>query len=139
MAPPIEQAATRGHGAEQQVLGDAHVRRELQLLMDDGDARRSGGARPVKTCAAGLEMQITPVSGRCSPERILSNVDLPAPFSPISARISPSSNLKGNIVERDDAGKALADAAELEPRRAHASCSAFSSCQFSRVITLPSV
>ena len=52
---------------------------------------------PSRCAAAGLSietglpsMRISAVSGATTPARILISVDLPAPFSPISAWISPA-------------------------------------------------
>ena len=50
---------------------------------------------------------------------ILISVDLPAPFSPISAWISPGANVERDVVERPDAREDLADVfdGELHRRR----------------------
>src|SRR5689334_1174348 len=45
-------------------------------------------------CRLLLEKKNTPESGSCSPERILMNVDLPAPLRPTSAWISPGSRVR---------------------------------------------
>ena len=44
------------------------------------------------------------------------SVDLPAPFSPTSPCTSPRLTDEVDVVQRNDAGKALADAAHREDR-----------------------
>ena len=62
---------------------------------------------------------IVPASGGCAPERILRSVDLPAPFSPSSAWISPGATSRSTSLERLHAGKALADARHAQERLGH--------------------
>ena len=75
--------------AHEDVVADAQVRREAELLVDDRDAavarlrrwRRSSTGSPSRT--------ISPEVGRSTPERIFISVDLPAPFSPNSVVTLP--------------------------------------------------
>ena len=75
-----------------------------------------------------------PLDGGCTPDRILSSVDLPAPFSPSRPRISPRRTSSETSLERRHAGKVLGDAFDGEQhvaaaRRADGFCwltSAFS-------------
>ena len=48
------------------------------------------------------------------PAMIFISVDLPAPFSPISACTRAALQAELDIVERDDAGEFLADALDLQ-------------------------
>ena len=49
-----------------------------------------------------------------APEIALISVDLPAPLSPMTPRISSGVEIEIGIVERDDAAVALDEAARLE-------------------------
>ena len=106
---PVHEGSCARLAADEDVLGDRHVRRERELLVDRDDAEplrvvRRGEGRP-----AWPSSEIEPASGCCAPDRIFSSVDLPAPFSPSSAWISPGATSKPHIVERLHAGEALAD------------------------------
>ena len=49
----------------------------------------------------------SPVSGPYTPERILMRVDLPAPFSPTTARTSPGEQGQAHVLQRLHAGERL--------------------------------
>ena len=52
-----------------------------------------------------------PAVGRCTPARILAKVDLPAPFSPRSAWISPRHQVEVDVAQHLDGGELLGNAA----------------------------
>ncbi len=88
---PVDDAALGRLVAEEDVLGDRHLRDERELLVDDDDAG-------VLAVADVVELdELGPRSGsrrrRCragwTPERTFIRVDLPAPFSPQIAWTSP--------------------------------------------------
>ena len=89
--PPAVDAAEpleRLH-ADEDVLGDGQVGEERRLLEDDRDP---GGLRllgVVEDRLLAVE-QSRPASGRWTPARILTSVDLPAPFSPTRPCTSPA-------------------------------------------------
>ena len=68
-------------------------------------SRTRGEARP-----ASPSIRISPSSAGCTPERIFISVDLPAPFSPISAWTLAGAEVEVDAVERRHAGEPLADA-----------------------------
>ena len=87
---------------------------DLQFLMDDGDAETGGVARDRQHGHGyAVDADVTGV-GRWTPARIFISVDLPAPFSPTSATISPARHVEVHPIERDDAGKALRDCRHLQ-------------------------
>ncbi len=61
-------------------------------------------------------MRMVPVSGLWTPEMTLMSVDLPAPFSPTRAWISPAATAKDDVLQGPDTRELLADALELEQR-----------------------
>ena len=65
---------------------------------------------------------MVPLSGGWAPARILSSVDLPAPFSPRSAWISAAPTSKSTSCERAHAGKGLGDAPHAQKRRFRVQC-----------------
>ena len=73
---------------EKDVFRHGEVRNQTQFLEDDGDARprRVAGVAEGDRRAVPLERA---ASGCSTPAMILAMVDLPAPFSPISAMTSP--------------------------------------------------
>ena len=106
--------------ADEDVLGDRHVRGERELLVDRDDAEL------LRVVRAGERNRPRRRSRSCrhpaarAPDRILRSVDLPAPFSPSSAWISPGADLEIDVVERLHAGKALADPGHAQERLGHA-------------------
>src|SRR6185437_15597459 len=74
--------------ADEHVLRHREVREQRRLLVDDRDAGRPGGAGPCRVTCRPLTVSV-PLSGWCTPARIFTSVDLPAPFSPSSACTSP--------------------------------------------------
>jgi hypothetical protein len=79
--------------ADQEVLRHREVGAEVHLLVHGADAQR--------LCVEGDRMatstpsrEIVPLSGRSAPVSTRTSVDLPAPFSPTSAWISPRARLK---------------------------------------------
>ena len=65
------------------------VGEERRLLVDDRDAGVLGVGRAVQADRLAVDQQLAGVR-RCTPARILTSVDLPAPFSPTSACASPA-------------------------------------------------
>ena len=113
---PIEHARAGQLAAEEQIGRHVEARDEVELLEDRGDAGRLRGARIGEPRAA-PSIRISPASGSITPERMFISVDLPAPFSPSSAWISPRSRSKSTPAERLDAAEMLDDAAHGEQRR----------------------
>ena len=62
-------------------------------------------------------MSMRPLVGGCTPQTILTSVDLPAPLSPTSATTSPALSVERHALEGDDAAELLADILEAEDRR----------------------
>ena len=72
---------------------------ERELLVDDADAAPADGQRIAGRRAARRRARRRPASARTAPPRILMRVDLPAPFSPTSACISPACELEVDAVQ----------------------------------------
>ena len=75
--------------AEEHVVGDGQRRRQREVLVDGLDA---GGARLDRRAEVhGLAVDAAPrrASGMTAPQSALMSVDLPAPLSPMTPRISP--------------------------------------------------
>ena len=87
---PVDEAAlARVAGRERDILGDRHPFDETEVLMDEGDRlmlAEAGRAVPV-ALAAVLDRSLGRLDDAA--ERLI-RVDLPAPFSPSKARISPA-------------------------------------------------
>ena len=71
------------------VLGHRQVGEERRLLIDGRDPQRLGPRRVVALDRLPVNLH-RPLVGACAPVMILISVDLPAPFSPISAWTSPA-------------------------------------------------
>ncbi len=67
-----------------------------------------------RKCTGLPSSRISPLSGMTAPHSALISVDLPAPLSPITARISFGMQVEIGIVEGHDAAVALVEAARLE-------------------------
>ena len=88
-APVDAPAGQQRLAAHEDVLGHGQVGEQGRFLVDDRDARRPG-RRPGRAGRPGWpSMSSSPASGWCTPARIFTSVDLPAPFSPTSACASP--------------------------------------------------
>ena len=70
--------------SEEDVLGDREIRSEGEFLVDDGDAVSARRARAAKIDALAVDANLAEL-GTISPPSTRMSVDLPAPFSPISA------------------------------------------------------
>ena len=111
--------------SEHDVLGDREWCHERELLVHHGDACRLG--IPDRAEPAHLPSSSTsPVydAWGCTPPSTRSSVDLPAPFSPTSAWISPARRSKSTASSARTPGKALVDAPHLEERIAGGSLAA---------------
>ena len=87
---PRHAAKRRAAGAaEHEILGDRQVGEGDRLLVDQRDAELLRDDRSRDLDRLAVEREASPRVGRCTPARILAKVDLPAPFSPSSAWISP--------------------------------------------------
>ena len=82
--------------AERQVLGDRQGGDEAQLLRNGGDAGGDRVVRTVEMARPAFDRDLAR-SGRCTPPRMRTSVDLPAPFSPTSAWISPGITSKSTL------------------------------------------
>ena len=85
-----QRTPARRFASEQDVAGDVEIVEQVQLLVDERDARgpsRRGrrARRPARRRSAPR-----PTSGCSMPPTIFISVDLPAPFSPSSATTSPA-------------------------------------------------
>ena len=95
-APPracrqsIRPSAARKAQAHRHVLGDRHPVDQAEILVDEGDRSGARRPRPGGAGSAGRGTGSRPRRARWMPASILISVDLPAPFSPSSARISPA-------------------------------------------------
>ena len=95
MAATVEEAAgPRQLAAEEEVGGDVEARNEVELLEDRGDAGGLRVARIGEAHRRAVDRGSCPRRARCTPERMFISVDLPAPFSPSSAWISPACRSK---------------------------------------------
>ncbi len=70
----------------------------------------------MKTSTGRPPTATVPASGRCRPERIDISVDLPAPFSPITAVTTPVADVDRHVVERHDAREVLAEPGDADRR-----------------------
>ena len=75
----------------------------------------TSGAQPVDR--ARRQSVIAPASGAIAPAIMLNSVVLPAPFGPITAKISPSGTVEAHAVDGDQAAEAFADGVERKQRR----------------------
>ena len=96
--PPVDQAGpARKAGDQGHVLADAEVVHQAEILVHEGKRQiaqmRVHGSAPSSRISPG-------VRGDGRPARILISVDLPAPFSPTSAWISPAPTVRSDMVER---------------------------------------
>ena len=71
-------------------------------------------SRGVVKCTGEPYIVYSPELGWCTPERILMNVDLPAPLSPSTQVTLPASTLRADVFQRGDVAEVLADVAQLE-------------------------
>ena len=85
--PSLSLAQERAH---LEVLEDRHAREDAPALGNLDDAL--GGDHVSRHAAdlLALDTRCVPVLGASWPEMVLSVVDLPAPFAPMSVTISPS-------------------------------------------------
>jgi hypothetical protein len=92
-AARAEEARAAELAAEEQVLGDGHGRRHGQVLVHrlDAGAARVDRAAEVHGCAVEQDLAVV---GHVAPDSALISDDLPAPLSPITARISPARSSK---------------------------------------------
>ena len=73
-------------------------------------------SRGVVKCTGLPYIVYSPELGWCTPERILMNVDLPAPLSPSTHVTLPASTRVRDVFQRGDVAEVLADVAQLEQR-----------------------
>ena len=79
----------RGFPAEEHVVGDRQRRRQSQRLIHGLDARFARRRSASVKWTTSPPSRISPESGMTAPQSALISVDLPAPLSPMTARISP--------------------------------------------------
>ena len=86
----IHQQRAAGVGRRHEdVLGDGDIGAERDLLVHEADAERLRHGRRGDGRRAWPSRRISPLSGRRMPSMMFISVDLPAPFSPARAWISP--------------------------------------------------
>ena len=90
--PVVDQAGAPDLAPEKQVLGDGQVLGEKDLLVDEHDAPCARPRPGPRTRPAHRRKTGRPCVGGRWPERMRMSVDLPAPFSPITAWTSPASS-----------------------------------------------
>jgi hypothetical protein len=79
--------------AQEQVLGDRHRRRHRQVLVDRLDAGAARVHRAPEMDRLAVQQDLAGVGDRGA-RQALDQEDLPAPLSPITARISPARSSK---------------------------------------------
>ncbi len=90
------------------IFGDRQVGTKIDFLVDRADAHRLGVlGRPDETSFPSIV--IVPFSGCSTPVRTLIRVDLPAPFSPSRAWISPFLRVKSTSSRAFTPGKDLCE------------------------------
>ena len=85
----VEESEARRLGIEIHVLGDREVGRDIDLLRHQRDAGGLGLRDARGLIGLAGERDLAAILPRCTPARIWMKVDLPAPFWPSKARISP--------------------------------------------------
>ena len=102
--------------AEEDVLGDRQQRHQRQFLVDDDDAERFAVVDVAEAALLAVDRRSRRRSCRAGRRRSSTfiSVDLPAPFSPTRAWISPASHGEVDVAQRLHAGEALADAAHFQ-------------------------
>ena len=103
--------------AEEHVVGDRQRRRERKVLVHGLDAGIAAPRSASGSAPAGRRAGSRPLSGMTAPQSALISVDLPAPLSPMTPRISLRLSSKVGIVERHDAAVALDRGRALGQRR----------------------
>ena len=114
--PQVDQPEAPGFPAEHDVLGDREVGHQVDLLVHGRDAGLLGLRRPGERDVARPRTEMDPESIEYTPVRALIRVDLPAPFSPISACTSPGNSRNDTSLQRLDSGEGDGDAAHLDHR-----------------------
>ena len=102
--------------AGEDVLGDGQVLEDRRLLVHRDDAEPMRGLRVADPPRLARRSTSSPSSGWTMPVRILTSVDLPAPFSPTSAWTVPGADREAHVGDCLDAAVAARDAAQLEQR-----------------------
>ena len=87
--PALERVA-----AHHDVLRDRQVGEQRRLLVDDGDAGVARVGGQWKSVGLAVDEHRRRASGRTTPASTFTSVDLPAPFSPTSARTSPGASAR---------------------------------------------
>ena len=106
---PASRSRPHRVGARPMRMFSATVRfgAEVDFLVDGADAQAPGRAAASGPRARSPSNVIVPASGRSTPVRTLMSVDLPAPFSPTSAWISPAARSKSTPSRAWTPGKAF--------------------------------
>ena len=105
--PPVDEEPRPGLAADEDVLGDRHVRGEGELLVDRDDAELLRVVRARRARPSRRRRRSCRCPAAAAPDRIFSSVDLPAPFSPSSAWISPGATSKSTSSSASTPGKRL--------------------------------
>ena len=109
----VEQRPAARLVGQEDALGDAQVRHEVELLVDRRDTALQRPGR-VTLRERFAENRISPLVGSIAPETHLISVDLPAPFGPSRQCTSPSSDVEVDPLERLDSGELLDEVPDLE-------------------------
>jgi hypothetical protein len=127
----VGQRAVAQRGAEEAedapagaLHGHHHVLQHREFGQDRRDLKgarkaEAGAARGVERADVLPANRISPASWRYSPTIWRIRVDLPAPFGPIRAWISPGNSVSDTSSEAFSAPKALGDVADVEDRVSH--------------------
>ena len=118
-------ASTRAGVREQRHLHVLDARSARRRSRRSGRCGRRPGARSRAACRPTQFGAVEPhrAARRAAswPLTMLKQVDLPAPFGPISASISPAASIEAHVVDRAHAAERLAQAAAPQQRRAASS------------------
>ena len=107
-SPPVIDAAPRPALApDEDVLRDREVGAEVDFLVDSADPQCLSMLRGADLEVLAVEGDRRPDRGRSTPVRTLIRVDLPAPFSPTRAWISPGRSSKSTPSRAWTPGNAL--------------------------------
>ena len=116
---PVDEAAAHRLAADEDVLGDRHVRRERELLVDRDDAELLGRMRRSRSATVSPANSIVPASGCCAPAQDLEQRRLAGAVLAEQRVDLAGRNLEVDLVQGLHAGEALADPGHAEQGFGH--------------------